>query len=240
MQKHKQNKTRMPKPSGLIGPLKFNTFADIAEKYKRSVVMIEVLQERRQRRQTLFGILETEPENREVTNVGTGFVCDKRGFIVTNHHVVQNADQLRVRFYGDQKLVSAEIVDADYDLDLALIKATLPKNIPALRLGRSDQVRVGEWVMAIGNPLGLSHTVTVGVVSAINRPLWIGDRHYKHLVQTDAAINRGNSGGPLFNASGKVIGVNTAVSQSSQGIGFSISIDLVREKLKKWIPPGAN
>lgn len=236
MQKGRRKGVRSSKPTGLVGPIKFNTFADIAERSKSAVVMIEVLQERKPRR-PMFGVIELEPNNREVTNVGTGFVCDKRGYIVTNHHVVQGADQVRLRFFGKSELVSAQVVKTDYDLDLALLKTHLPKNTPALLLGRSNQVRVGEWVMAIGNPLGLEHTVTVGVVSAINRPLWIGGRHYNYLLQTDAAINRGNSGGPLFNASGKVIGVNTAVSQSSQGIGFSISVDVVRDMLKKWIPP---
>lgn len=236
MQKGRGKGIRSSKPTGLVGPIKFNTFADIAEQFKSAVVMIEVLQERKPRR-LMFGVIELEANNREVTNVGTGFVCDKRGYIVTNHHVVQGAEQVQLRFYGKSEPVRALVVKADYELDLALLKTTLPKHTPALLLGRSNQVRVGEWVMAIGNPLGLEHTVTVGVVSAINRPLWIGGRHYKYLLQTDAAINRGNSGGPLFNASGKVIGVNTAVSQSSQGIGFSISIDVVRDMLKKWIPP---
>ncbi len=235
MQKGRRNSVRSAKPTGLAGPVKFNSFADIADRYKRAVVMIEVLQERKQYR-PMFVPFDLEAR-REVTNVGSGFVCDNRGYVVTNHHVIQGADQVRLRFFGKKDPVPAQVVKTDDDLDLALLKTRLPKQIPVLRLGHSDHVRVGEWVMAIGNPLALEQTVTVGVVSAVNRPLWIGGRHYKHLLQTDAAINRGNSGGPLFNASGKVIGVNTAVSQSSQGIGFSIRIDVVRDMLKKWIPP---
>ncbi|WP_018133389.1 S1C family serine protease [Effusibacillus pohliae] len=219
----------------------FDAFVQIAERYKRAVVLLEVIEQRRSRRAPFFGGMDYMLElPKEVMNVGTGFVCDKRGYIITNQHVVQGADEVQVRFNGQKKPVAAKIVKSDYELDLALLKAPLPPNTPVLRLGRSNRVKPGEWVMAIGNPLGLEHSVTVGVVSAVNRPLTIGDRKYKQLIQTDAAINRGNSGGPLFNVNGEVIGINTAVSQSSQGIGFALGIDLVREMLRKWIPPAGN
>lgn len=242
MRKRKQTEPKSPRKRRSVRsvqPASLNIFAEIADQFKRAIVLIEVIQERRRRHFPFFEEFESLiPERqREVTNVGTGFVCDKRGFIVTNQHVIQGADQILVGFHGEKKPVPAEVVKTDYKLDLALLKTSLPADIPVLRLGSSGQVRPGEWVMAIGNPLGLEHSVTVGVVSAVNRPLTIGDRHYKHLIQTDAAINRGNSGGPLFNLQGEVIGVNTAVSQSSQGIGFAIGIDLVRSVLSKWIPP---
>lgn len=219
----------------LIRTGSFDSFVDIAEQYKKAVVMIEVV-ERRPRRIPFIGGFDLEMR-REVTNVGTGFVCDRRGYIITNQHVIQGATEVLVHFNGEKKSVPARVIKSDYQLDLALLRTTLPPNTPVLRLGRSDQTRVGEWVMAIGNPLGLEHSVTVGVISAVNRPVTIGDRRYKQLIQTDAAINRGNSGGPLFNANGEVIGINTAVSHNSQGIGFAIGIDLVRSILRRWIPP---
>ncbi|BCJ85756.1 hypothetical protein skT53_07410 [Effusibacillus dendaii] len=200
-------------------------------------MLIEVRRPR-QRRMPFFGPFEIFPEpNNEVTNVGTGFVCDKRGYILTNQHVVQGSPEVQISFYGQKKPTVARVVKSDTELDLALLKTSLPANTPVLRFARPDQVRLGEWVMAIGNPLGLEHSVTVGVVSAINRPLTIGDRKYDKLIQTDAAINRGNSGGPLLNVNGEVIGINTAVSQSSQGIGFAIGADSVRKVLQKWLPP---
>ncbi|MFC4766369.1 S1C family serine protease [Effusibacillus consociatus] len=243
MQKNKQTEVkRLVKKRGARStqPGSFNSFVDIADRFKRAVVMIEVLQDRRQRRVPLFGFDFVPESSNEVMNVGTGFVCDKRGYIITNQHVVQGASEVIVSFNGEKKSHSAKVIKTDYNLDLALLKTTLPPNVPALRLGNSREVRPGEWVMAIGNPLGLEHSVTVGVISAVNRPLTIGDRRYKHLIQTDAAINRGNSGGPLFNANGEVIGVNTAVSQSSQGIGFAIGADVVRSMIRKWIPPEGN
>jgi S1-C subfamily serine protease len=222
------------KNSGKRSTKGFDVFAGVAEQVRKSVVMIEVVQEQRPRRIPGFGTLEPNLE-RQTTNVGTGFVCDRRGFILTNQHVVMGASEVRVSFLGRGKADTAQVLQIDPELDLALLKTNHPITVRPVRLGRSDQVRVGEFVMAIGNPLGLEHSVTVGVVSSVHRLLTIGNRRYRDLIQTDAAINRGNSGGPLFNIHGEVIGVNTAVSQSSQGIGFAISSDIVKDVLKKWL-----
>ncbi|MHB1685703.1 MAG: S1C family serine protease, partial [Bacilli bacterium] len=147
-------------------------------------------------------------------------------------HVIHDASRVSVQMLGREKPILAKVVGTNYEHDLAVLKITMPRTIPVLQLGRSKNVRVGEWVLAVGNPLGLDHSVTVGIVSAKERPMQIGDRSYPHLLQTDAAINRGNSGGPLINMRGKVIGINTAVSQSSQGIGFAIAVNVVRDALK--------
>ncbi|GMA52493.1 hypothetical protein GCM10025857_38500 [Alicyclobacillus contaminans] len=166
-------------------------------------------------------------------NIGTGFIFDPRGFILTNEHVVHGASQILIRVLGKKAPVRAAVVGTDYKHDIAILKAPISVPDTILKVGRSKDAKVGEWVMAIGSPLGLDHTVTVGIISAVDRPLQIGDREYPNLLQTDAAINRGNSGGPLINLRGQVVGMNTAVSQSSQGIGFAISADVLRQAISR-------
>jgi serine protease Do len=178
------------------------------------------------------------PQQQAQHAIGTGFVFDKNGYILTNDHVIQGADRIDVKFPDSQKTIPANVIGADYDLDLAVLKVSLPKDIPVLPLGSSNAAPVGEWVIAIGNPLGFDSTVTVGVLSAKGRDITIGNRHYQDLLQTDAAINPGNSGGPLLDLRGDVIGINTAVSENSQGIGFAIPIDEVKQVLNQLIKNG--
>ncbi|GGI95429.1 hypothetical protein GCM10010885_01280 [Alicyclobacillus cellulosilyticus] len=206
-------------------------FASLVERYKRAVVGIEVVRENRAPRGFVFGLPWERPASPSVRtiNIGTGFIFDPRGYILTNEHVIHGASQVFLRLYGRKQPVRARVVGTDYRHDIAVLKADIPVPETVLKLGRSKSARVGEWVVAIGSPLGLDHTVTVGIISAIERPMQIGDREYPNLLQTDAAINRGNSGGPLINLRGEVVGMNTAVSQSSQGIGFAISADVLRE-----------
>ncbi|PZE20351.1 S1C family serine protease [Paenibacillus xerothermodurans] len=158
--------------------------------------------------------------------MGTGFIFEKTGYILTNEHVIEGADEIWVTVEGYEKPFKAELLGHSYDLDLAALKIQGDKDFPFLPLGSPDNVAVGDWVVAIGNPHGFDHTVTVGVLSAKERPIAIPDsqgvREYKHLLQTDASINPGNSGGPLLNMNGEVIGINTAVSAQAQGIGFAI------------------
>lgn len=164
-----------------------------------------------------------EDRPRKVQSLGSGFVIDgKEGIIVTNNHVIEGADEITANFNDGTKL-KAELIGTDEKTDLAVLKVNPEKPLTDVSLGDSDKIRVGDWVMAIGNPFGLGGTVTVGIVSARNRDINSGP--YDNFIQTDASINRGNSGGPLFNMDGEVVGINTAIispSGGSIGIGFAI------------------
>ncbi|MEJ5242552.1 MAG: DegQ family serine endoprotease [Desulfomicrobiaceae bacterium] len=168
--------------------------------------------------------------NREQRSLGSGFIISADGYIVTNNHVVEGADSITVniqRREGKEESYDAEVVGTDPETDLALIKINATGPLPVLEFGDSDRLRVGEWVMAIGNPFGLDHTVTAGIVSAKGRN--IGSGPYDSFIQTDASINPGNSGGPLINGNGEVIGINTAIIASGQGIGFAIPSNWARQ-----------
>ncbi|MBU1162542.1 MAG: Do family serine endopeptidase, partial [Proteobacteria bacterium] len=154
--------------------------------------------------------------------LGSGFIIDKEGLIVTNNHVIENADKIKVKLKNGKEF-DAEIVGRDPNTDIALIKIKSKNNLPVVKLGNSDALKVGQWVVAIGSPFGLEHTVTAGIVSAKGRI--IGSGPYDDFIQTDASINPGNSGGPLINMEGEVIGINTAIIASGQGIGFAIPIN---------------
>jgi S1-C subfamily serine protease len=170
--------------------------------------------------------------------MGSGFIISKDGYILTNEHVVDGATNIEVQLSGSDKPVPAKLVGSDFELDLAVLKISGQNDLPTLQLGDSDSVRVGEWAIAIGNPQGLEHTVTVGVISAKGRPVTVQDRQYKNLLQTDASINPGNSGGPLLNMSGQVIGINTAINASAQGIGFAIPTSTIQSVLETLISQG--
>lgn len=170
---------------------------------------------------------------RKVSSLGSGFVVDSSGIVVTNNHVIADADEIIVNFADGTKL-KAELIGRDQKVDLAVLRVKPKAPLKAVNFGDSDKTRVGEWVMAIGNPFGLGGSVTVGVVSARNRN--IESSLYDDFIQTDAAINRGNSGGPLFNLAGEVIGINTAIfSQTggSIGIGFAIPANTVAPLIKQ-------
>lgn len=157
--------------------------------------------------------------------LGSGFIISEDGYVVTNNHVVEKADNVEVIFENGDKY-KAEIIGKDPKTDLALMKIEPKEKLQAVRFGNSDRLRIGDWVIAIGNPFGLGHTVTAGIVSAEGRVLGMGS--YDDFIQTDAPINPGNSGGPLFNLEGAVVGVNTAIVYSGQGIGFAIPINLAK------------
>jgi serine protease Do len=171
-----------------------------------------------------FDQLPQQRPHRE-QSLGTGFIISPEGYVLTNGHVVNGADEVLVKL-SDGRELKGEIKGLDEKLDLALIKINEKEKLPSAELGDSDTLEVGEWVMAIGNPFGLSHTVTAGIISAKGRV--IGSGPYDDFIQTDASINPGNSGGPLFNADGKVIGINTAIIAGGQGIGFAIPINLAK------------
>lgn len=169
---------------------------------------------------------ETPP--RPATAVGSGFVIDPQGYIATNHHVIEDADEISVVFH-DGSTLPASVVGTDLATDLALIKVDPPKPLAAVAWGDSESVEVGDWLMAIGNPFGLGSTVTTGILSARSRDIEQGP--YDEFLQTDAAINRGNSGGPLLDMQGRVIGINTAIfspTGGSVGIGFAVPSSLAR------------
>lgn len=185
-----------------------------------------------------FGRPLVPSQPRVQSGLGSGFIISKDGYILTNEHVIDKAQEIRVTVAGYKTPFKARVVGADYDLDLAVLKIDAPKDLPYLSLGDSNKTRVGEWVIAIGNPYGLDHTVTVGVVSAKGRPVQIEDRYYDNLLQTDASINPGNSGGPLLNLRGEVIGINTAVNAQAQGIGFAIPSSTVQPVLHELTTTG--
>jgi serine protease Do len=217
----------VPVPPGVI------SFADVAEKLNPAVVNIDATSRGNESRRRRFGLpmpdgtdLFERPFERERDGprkgAGTGFLIDSGGFILTNHHVIDGADRVLVRL-TDGRTLRAQRIGSDPDTDIALIKVDSPKPMPYATLGNSDTLRMGEWVCAIGNPLGYEHTVTVGVVSYVGRKLF--DMSLDNYIQTDAAINFGNSGGPLINARGEVIGINAALSSRASNIGFAVPIN---------------
>jgi serine protease Do len=163
-------------------------------------------------------------------SLGSGFIISDEGYILTNNHVVSGADEIKVKL-SDGREFKGVLKGADEKLDLALIKIASKDHLPVAPLGDSDAMEVGEWVLAIGNPFGLSQTVTAGIVSAKGRV--IGSGPYDDFIQTDASINPGNSGGPLFNANGEVIGINTAIVAGGQGIGFAIPVNMAKSVIKQ-------
>jgi serine protease Do len=183
---------------------------------------------------------DSQPAPRRAQSLGSGFIIDAAGFVVTNNHVIEGADEVSVTLQ-DGTTLKADIVGRDESGDLALLKVKSDKPLPTVDFGDSSQSRVGDWVLAIGNPFGLGGTVTAGIVSARGRDIHQGQ--YDDFIQTDAAINRGNSGGPLFNMDGQVIGINTAIfspSGGSIGIGFSIPSNMAKNivaQLKEYGHP---
>ena len=167
---------------------------------------------------------------------GSGVIVDPKGYILTNNHVIENADEIIVRL-SDSRKFPARLIGHDPKTDLAVLKIEAPAPLPTAELGDSDRLRVGQWAIAIGNPFGLDRTVTVGIISATARP-HVGVATYENFIQTDASINPGNSGGPLLNLDGRVVGINTAIVASGQGIGFSIPINQARDVMRQLIAQG--
>lgn len=219
-----------------------DSFADLAEELTPSVVNISTTTVMRGRSNPLpefpegspfedfFKEFEDRERPRQGQSLGSGFIIDAEGYVVTNNHVIENADEITV-YLSNEESYTAKVIGTDEKTDIALLKFDPEgSELTVVEFGDSDVMRVGDWVMAIGNPFGLGGTVTAGIVSARGRD--IGSGPYDDYIQTDASINRGNSGGPLFNLDGEVIGINTAIfSQSggSVGIGFAISSNLAEQ-----------
>jgi Do/DeqQ family serine protease len=247
-----QGKDNVPGPSERVTVM-VPSFADIVEMANPAVVNItatEIIQSGARRRdrggrfEFFFpnprgqGDGDGDPERQD--HGGSGFIISEDGYILTNYHVIEDADRINVRLLGDSREYSARMVGSDPDTDLALIKVTADHSLPVIPLGESSSLRVGDWVLAIGNPLAYEHTVTVGVVSAKGRKLWAMNRDSSldNFIQTDAAINRGNSGGPLLNAHGEAIGINSAISVAGQGISFAIPIDMAKQVVTQLVSQG--
>lgn len=237
---------RVPETQAAPATLAPETFADIAQKFSPAVVNISTQKtfKGKPSRREFFGpgpmpgpgepfwdffekFFPDMPRDRTQQSLGTGFIIDAKGLIITNEHVVKNADKIKVKMAGKGgKEYSATVKGRDPQTDIALLQIDSKETFPFLTLGDSDKIRVGDWVIAIGNPFGLGHTVTQGIISAKGRV--IGAGRYDNFLQTDAAINPGNSGGPLLNLAGEVVGINTAIVATGQGIGFAIPSNMVK------------
>jgi serine protease Do len=216
-------------------------FADIAERVNPSVVNIDATS-RGGRHRMPPGHPPLDPFNDPFDNpgshgdgrdlprrgAGSGFIVDPSGYILTNNHVVEKAERLTVKL-ADGRTLRARVVGLDPATDIALIKVDAGGKLPVVVLGNSGTLRVGDWVCAIGNPLGYEHTLTVGVVSFLGRKLF--DKSLDNYIQTDAAINFGNSGGPLINSRGEVIGINAAISSRASNIGFAVPVNVATANL---------
>lgn len=203
---------------------------NLAEQAKPSVVNLFPLPSTGRSRE---GSGERAPNS---SGSGSGLIIDSDGYIITNNHVIGDATEIEVRF-SDKTTLVATVVGKDPDTDLALLKVTASRPLPNARFGDSASVKVGQWVLAVGNPFGLDRTVTLGVVSGIGRENMNLSR-YENFIQTDASINPGNSGGPLFNLRGEVIGINTAIINFAQGIGFAIPSNMAKQVVEQLLAKG--
>lgn len=234
------NVSNIPVTSQQIYPITSNNIiADMVDTVGPAVVRIETTTAPKGRNNVSpFGFNFPFDQQQESNALGSGFIINKEGYIVTNYHVIEQADSIQVFVSGFEKPFNATIIGKDADLDLAVLKINAQENFPFIKMGDSNSIRVGDWSVAIGNPFGLDHTVTVGVISAKSRPLQVGNQKFKDLLQTDTSINPGNSGGPLLNLNGEVIGINTAINAQGQGLGFAIPINTVKEVLDDLINNG--
>ena len=233
-------------------PMRPASFADLAKQLSPTVVNIRVTKVRNGRGpqqlpqfhpdgpfgeffKRFFKDMPQMPHRRQQKGAGSGVIISEDGYIVSNNHVVDNAEAVTVTL-ADQQEYEAEIMGRDPKTDLAVLKIEPKSALPAATLGDSDALNVGDWVLAIGNPFGLNHTVTSGIVSAKGRVIGAGP--YDDFIQTDASINPGNSGGPLFNLNGNVVGINTAIIPNGQGIGFAIPVNTAKPLIPQLMSDG--
>jgi Do/DeqQ family serine protease len=229
-------------------------FVGVAAKVRPAVVNLGTVQIARPGRSPYPGFLSEDPVFKDffdrffgpggpappgefrLPSLGSGVIIDKRGDILTNFHVVKGADRVTVRL-SSKREYRGQIIGTDVKTDLAVVRFQPDTELSVAALGDSDRLRVGEWAIAIGNPFGLDQTVTVGVISATGRSD-VGVATYENFIQTDASINPGNSGGPLVNLRGEVIGINTAIVASGQGIGFAIPVNMVKRVISQLVERG--
>lgn len=228
-----------------------NAFIHVSKDVQPSVVNISTVQkikapEREMRKSPFHGspfeeyfddFFKNMPENLEQQSLGSGVIIDEKGYILTNNHVIEKADTITVRL-SDKTKFSGVVLGKDPKTDLAVIKIDPGEiTLKAAKLGNSDLCQIGQWAIAIGNPFGLDHTVTIGVISATGRSN-IGITKYEDYLQTDASINPGNSGGPLINLKGEVVGINTAIVAAGQGIGFAVPVNMAKQIKEQLIEHG--
>ena len=240
------NETKAPT---LTAPAMPSSFAGLAENLSPTVVNVKVTKVEKatfQRHhmpegpfgdffERFFKEMPRMPEGHRTQGAGSGVIISKDGYILTNNHVVEGAREVTVTL-SDKKEYTAEVIGLDPKTDLAVLKIEAKKSLPAATLGNSEDLKVGDWVVAIGNPFGLNHTVTSGIVSAKGRVIGAGP--YDDFIQTDASINPGNSGGPLFNMVGEVVGINTAIIPQGQGIGFAIPVNTAKPLIPQLVSDG--
>jgi serine protease Do len=241
-----RTETSQPTPMVQMAPLSFTDLADASSPAVVNIRTVKTLKSGGRVYRHFFGgpnrpndpfqdffkkfFDDNNPGQFRQDSLGSGFIFDAEGYIVTNNHVIADADEIQVKLKNGVEF-DAEIIGSDSSTDLALIKIKPDQDLPALTLGDSDQLKVGQWVIAIGNPFGLEHTVTAGIVSAKGR--LIGAGPYDDFIQTDASINPGNSGGPLINMNGEVVGINTAIVAGGDGIGFAIPINMAKSVINQ-------
>jgi serine protease Do len=247
-----QNQTPTPQRAVATPASRPGSFAVLAEKLSPSVVNIKVVKiEKAGFNQPemeipdgpmgdflkrFFQEMPQAPESRRAMGAGSGVIISKDGYILTNNHVVEDAKEVTVTL-ANQKEYKARVVGRDPKTDLAVLKVKSRESFPAVTMGDSDQLQVGDWVVAIGNPFGLNNTVTSGIVSAKGRVIGAGP--YDDFIQTDASINPGNSGGPLINMQGELVGINTAIIPNGKGIGFAIPVNTAKPLVPQLIATGA-
>ncbi|HEX5035246.1 MAG TPA: Do family serine endopeptidase, partial [bacterium] len=227
-------------PTAFLPAQRPTSFADITKQVQAAVVNISTLKNVQIRGR--FGnpyyedfferYYRSNPRARQQNSLGSGFILNKDGYILTNHHVVSGADEIQVKL-SDGRTFKARVAGSDPNTDIAVIKIDAHDSLPTVSLGNSDGLEIGDWVLAIGNPFGLTQTVTAGIVSAKGRVIGAGP--YDDFIQTDASINPGNSGGPLFNLKGEVVGINTAIVASGQGLGFAIPINMAKQVIPQLL-----
>jgi serine protease Do len=210
-----------------------NAVMQIQQTTGRAVVSIKTESQDRRSLQAGKESPKGEPPRR---GVGSGVIVDSRGFVLTNHHVIERADEIALTL-ADGQTFNGLVIGRDPKTDLAVIKIDADEALPAAQLGDSDTIKVGQWAVAIGNPFGLGHSLTVGVISGVGRGE-LGLSTFEDYIQTDASINPGNSGGPLLNIRGEVVGINTAINPMGRGIGFAIPINMAKEVMQQLVEHG--
>lgn len=213
-----------------------NHFVRLFQKARRSVISIRTVKRTDPNTSRFSFLFPIEEEDTEVLGIGAGFIIHRNGMILTNEHVIRDAEELAVKLFNGKRY-HGKVIWSDSSYDIALIQTNARKPFLPLPLGSSKKSKVGELVMSIGNPLGLEHSISTGVISGKNRALAFSntDKAFDDIIQTDCAINPGSSGGPLMNLKGEVIGMNAFVAKDNHGLGFAIGIDGIRKKIAPYL-----